>query len=278
MNPTGEAATLPLFSGQVVLVTGGGSGIGEALCRRAARDGARVAVADRDGAAAHRVAASFGGASHRALELDVTDESAVARVVDQVETELGPLDALFSNAGINRGHGLGATADWTASFAVHALAHLHFARILVPRMTARGNGHFVITASAAGLLSNPGSASYTVSKHAAVAFAEWLEINYGDRGLHVACVCPQAVRTGMTAGRDDVPGEAAGWLEPDDVVDAVWAALGDKRFLVLPHPEVQRFEQRRAADRERWLAGMRRTQQQARGQVTTERQTRESVV
>jgi NAD(P)-dependent dehydrogenase (short-subunit alcohol dehydrogenase family) len=158
------------------------------------------------------------------------------------------------------GPGLGDGGDWERSFAVHVLAHVHVARVLLPRMAARGRGHLLLTASAAGLLTNMDSAPYSVTKHGTVALAEWLAIRWGDAGVGVSCLCPQGVRTAMTEGMGAGSSvlAAGALLEPEEVAEAVVRGLADGRFLILPHPEVATFERRRAADRDRWLAGMRR--------------------
>jgi NAD(P)-dependent dehydrogenase (short-subunit alcohol dehydrogenase family) len=242
----------------VVVVTGGASGIGRALAERAAAAGARaVVVADLDGAAASRVAADLGGVG---LALDVTDEAAVARAIDEITATVGEIDIWCSNAGIGGRGGLGDDAEWDLTFRVHVLAHVYVSRHLLPRMAQRGSGHLMVTASAAGLLTEMDAAPYTATKHGAVALAEWLAIRYGDRGVSVSCLCPQAVRTPMTAVLDRTSATlaAGALLEPSDVADAVIAAWSEGRFLILPHPEVAEYEQRRAVDRDRWLAAMRR--------------------
>jgi NAD(P)-dependent dehydrogenase (short-subunit alcohol dehydrogenase family) len=248
------------LQGAVAVVTGGARGIGRALAERFAAEGAAgVVVADLDRDGAERVAAGLGCPSLGAA-LDVTDPGAVARLVDRVEDELGPVDLWCSNAGVAVGDGLGDRGDWERSFAVHVLAHVHLARVLAPRMAARGRGHLLLTASAAGLLTSMDSAPYAVTKHGTVALAEWLAIRWGDEGVGVSCLCPQGVRTAMTEGMG--PGSsvlaAGALLEPEEVAEAVVRGLGEGRFLILPHPEVATFERRRAADRDRWLAGMRR--------------------
>lgn len=244
----------------VVVVTGGASGIGKALAERAAAEGARaVVVADLDAARAADVAATLAGVGV-GLGLDVTDESAVRLAVEEITATVGEIDIWCSNAGVPTGRGLGSDADWDVAFRVHVLAHVYVARHLLPGMAARGRGHLLVTASAAGLLTEMDTAPYPVTKHGAVALAEWLAIEYGDRGVSVSCLCPQGVRTPMTAGFDDSSATlAAGALiEPSDVADAVISAWREGRFLILPHPEVAEYERRRAADRDRWLAGMRR--------------------
>jgi NAD(P)-dependent dehydrogenase (short-subunit alcohol dehydrogenase family) len=248
----------------VVVVTGAGSGIGRALALRAAAGGARaVIICDVDDAGLSQnaeVIRSNGTATVRAVHLDVTDESAVVALVAQVEDELGPVDLWCSNAGAHRGHGLGENADWDLSLDLHVRAHVYVGRHVVPRMAARGRGAVLVTASAAGLLTDFASAPYAVSKHAAVALAEWLSIRYGTEGVQVSCLCPQGVKTAMNSDRrDGATGAGQNFLEADAVAAESLTGLAAGRFLILPHPEVATYEQRRAGDRDRWLAGMRRT-------------------
>ena len=260
MTPTTAAA---------VLVTGGASGIGRALAEQAARAGARVAVTDIHAPGAVAVAADLPGGPHLGFGLDVTAEGAVRAAVHRAGAALGPLGTVYSNAGVNRGRDLGHPADWETSLSVHVLAHVHLARHALPVLLANGGGRFVITASAAGLLTNIESAAYGVSKHAAVAFAEWLAIRHGNENLQVACICPQGVRTGMTAGREDAPTGSDRLIEAADVATATAAALAEGRFLVLPHPEVADYERRRVRDRDRWLGGMRRVRDRMLAGATT---------
>lgn len=252
------------LAGKVVVVTGGGSGIGAALCRRFALEGAAlVVVADLDDAAADAVAEAVGG---RAVRLDVSRSTDVEHLVRQVEEAYGRIDLFCSNAGIFGGGGLEASPDvWQRTWEVNVLAHVHAARAVLPGMLARGEGYLLATASAAGLLTNIGNAPYSVTKHAAVALAEWLAVTYGDRGIKVSCLCPQAVRTpmlvhGLEEGDDAVATvlTAGELLEADDVADAVVAGLRDERFLVLPHPEVGEYHRRKADDPDRWIRGMQR--------------------
>jgi NAD(P)-dependent dehydrogenase (short-subunit alcohol dehydrogenase family) len=247
------------LSGKHVVVTGGANGIGAAMALRFANEGARVVVADLDEARLMTVAAETGGLG---VPTDVRHEHQVAALVAAAEARYGPIDLFCSNAGIVVPGGEDASdASWERSIAVNLLAHIYVARLLVPQMTARGEGYLLNTASAAGLLTQIGSAPYSVTKHGAVAFAEWLSITYGDQGLKVSVLCPQAVRTNMTAGTESggVAG-VDGMLEPDDVADAVVAALEAERFLILPHPVVADYFRRKADDYDRWLRGMRRLQ------------------
>lgn len=253
-----------------MVVTGGASGIGAALSRRFAAEGALVVVTDLDGVGAAAVARSLSerGADARARQLDVRSEPAIGHCVDEVETGLGPIGLWCSNAGVAFPSALHAPDDvWLASFEVNVMAHVWAARHLVPRMVERGGGYFLATASAAGLLTNVGNAPYAVTKHGAVAYAEWLSVTFGDRGIKVSCLCPQGVSTPMVAagnapeGATDLAVAAVlaggALLSPDDVAEAAVRGLEAERFLILPHPEVATFERRRAGDRDRWLAGMR---------------------
>jgi NAD(P)-dependent dehydrogenase (short-subunit alcohol dehydrogenase family) len=257
-------------TGKNIVITGAASGIGAALARRFADEGAAgICLADLDEDGARRVA---GGLECPTVvcRTDVGDEAQVRAMVEAA-SELGPIGLMCSNAGIGTGAGLEATADqWAATWAVNVQAHVYAARAVLPVMLERGGGHLLHTCSAAGLLTQPGDAPYAVTKHAAVAFAEWLSVTYGDRGLRVSCLCPMGVRTGMTQVPDDAPDDlrlaagvvaAAGdMLEPEQVADVVVEGLRAERFLILPHPEVLTFFQRKADDYDRWLAGMRRLQ------------------
>ena len=192
----------------------------------------------------------------------MTDAVAFSGLIDRVESELGPVEVFFANAGVAIGTDPLETPDevWDLAYAVNVRAHLLAARRLLPGWLSRGEGYFVATASAAGLLTQIGSAPYAVTKHAAVAFAEWLSVTYGERGVRVSCLCPMGVRTAMLAGDElgqQVVRAAGAVLEPEEVADAVIAAIDAEQFLILPHPEVLTFFQRKALDYERWLAGMR---------------------
>ena len=258
----------------VACVTGGGHGIGRAICRRLARDGKRVVVVDLDEAAARNVAREVNGVAY---SVDVGNADALSGLVSKVEASEGPIDLFVSNAGVGFGDDAGLAASaagafgdvadrWAPCWQINVMAHVYAARALVPAMIARGGGWFVNVSSAAGLLSQIGDAAYTATKHAAVAFAESLSITHGDDGIGVAAVCPQAVATRMIGIDDDSESlnggfggnDVDGVLRPEAVAECIVSAIRERRFLVLPHPEVEGYEQRRAADRDRWLDGMRR--------------------
>jgi NAD(P)-dependent dehydrogenase (short-subunit alcohol dehydrogenase family) len=250
--------------GRVVVVTGVAGGIGRALAVRCAAEGARVAVTDLQAQALERVGGELGN-GHLAVAADVTDERSVDAFLDRVEAEIGPVEVFFANAGVAIGEDPISTPEevWDQAFAVNVRSHIVAARRLLPGWLERGEGYFVATASAAGLLTQIGSAPYAVSKHAAVAFAEWLSVTYGERGLRVSCLCPMGVRTAMTQGEElahRVVRSAGAMLEPEEVAEAVVAAIDREQFLILPHPEVLTFFQRKGLDYERWLSGMRRLQ------------------
>jgi NAD(P)-dependent dehydrogenase (short-subunit alcohol dehydrogenase family) len=244
---------------RVVVVTGGASGIGRALCRRFHAEGARaVVVADIDQDGAARVAREISGL---AVTVDVSRESDISRLTRQAIDAYGQIDLFCSNAGIGVDGGEEAPdADWQRIWEINLMGHVYAARAVLPGMLARGEGYLLQTASAAGLLTQIGSAPYSVTKHAAVAFAEWLSITYGDRGIKVSCLCPQGVRTRMLEGArgGDFLREVA--LDPEEVAGVVVKAIDEERFLILPHPEVAEYFQRKAGDYDRWLRGMRRLQ------------------
>lgn len=248
------------LSGANVVVTGGGGGIGAALARRFAAEGARVVVADLDHAGAESVAAEIGGT---AVGADAADERDVRRLVDHAHSTLGGIDLFCANAGIAP-HGGPETEDdvWLRAWDVNVMSHVRAARAVLPGWLERGRGHLLATVSAAGLLTSLGSAPYAVTKHGALAFAEWLAATYRHRGVTVQAVCPQGVRTAMfaatgTAGQL-VMGSSA--IEPDKVADAVLDGLRDGRFLILPHPEVADYYAVRATQPDRWLGGMNKLQ------------------
>jgi len=267
----------------IAVVTGGAHGIGHALCKRLARDNIKVVVADLDEQAAQAVAAEIDGV---AVEVDVGDEQSMSAMIDGVENNVGPIDMFFSNAGVVFGDGktgsaskdgiLAAVDDrWDISWRVNVMAHVFAARFLIPRMVARGGGYLVSTASAAGLLSSIGDAAYSVTKHAVVGFAEALAIRHGDEGIKVSMVCPQAVATRMLdlaegpGAEENVFGGADldGIMTPEQVADCIVDGVANGQFLIVPHPEVVGYFQRKASDYDRWIGGMRRFRRKLSGNL-----------
>ncbi|MSO31655.1 MAG: SDR family oxidoreductase [Ilumatobacteraceae bacterium] len=265
------------FQGRAMVVTGAANGIGAALSRRFHAAGANVVLADRDAAPLERVTQELNDIrpeSALGVVADIGTESGNIALINAARAKFGFIDLFYANAGIGGGTDLESTdeAMWEATFNINLNAHRWAAKHLLGEWLAEGRGYFCSTASAAGLLSQIGSAPYSVTKHGAVAFAEWLSITYGDRGVRVSCLCPQGVNTNLlnppTTGAGsaiapngaDVVKFAGVVLEPGDVAEVVYQAIVDERFLILPHPEVAIYEQRKAADRDRWLAGMRKLQ------------------
>ena len=242
---------------RIVVVTGAASGIGRALAVRFAKEGAKAVIcADRDEAGAKATAQMCGG---RAIRTDVSREAEIQALIDTVEAEVGPIDLFCSNAGIGVGGGAETPdADWQRIWDINVMAHVWAARHLVPRMAARGGGYLMNTASAAGLLSQIGSAPYAVTKHAAVGLAEWLAITHGDQGIKVSVLCPQAVKTAMTAGNPDGVASIDGMMEPDFLAEVVVQSLEKEEFLILPHPEVLTYMRNKTNDYGRWIGGMRK--------------------
>lgn len=246
---------------KIVVVTGAAGGIGRAMAIRFANEGAKHVVAADMNAEGAAETAGMIGANATSSGLDVADEAAVAAFIDKVESEVGPIDLFCSNAGIGVGEGLETPNDvWDTIWQVNTMSHMYAARHLVPRMVARGGGYLLNTSSAAGLLAQIGSITYSVTKAAAVAMAEWISITHGNDGIKVSVLCPQAVRTAMTAGGPGVAG-VDGMIEPDEVAEAVVQGLRSEQFLILPHDEVAEYVKRKGADRDRWLTGMRRLQE-----------------
>lgn len=248
-------------AGKAIVITGAAGGIGTALARRFHAEGGRLCLSDR--VAPTELAQELGAV---AVAADVSDEEAVRRLVTTAEAELGAIDLFCANAGLAFGRGLEASdADWATGWAVNVMSHVYSARAVLPGMLKRGEGYLLHTCSAAGLLTSLGDAPYAVTKHAAVAFAEWLAATYGGDGIRVSVLCPQGVRTpmithGLAAGDPAALAVAAAGpvLEPEEVAECVTAGLAAERFLILPHPEVATYMQRKASDPDRWLAGVRK--------------------
>ena len=244
---------------KVVVVTGAANGIGKALARRFSEEGAgKIIIADLDEQGLKKVEKETGAES---FITDVARETDIQHLVESCESKYGGIDLLCNNAGIGvHGGPEVPNEDWQKIWEINVMAHVYAARAAIPGMLRRGAGYILNTASAAGLLSQIGSAPYAVTKHAAVSFAEWLAITYGDRGIKVSVLCPQAVRTAMTADDPDGVASVDGMIEPDQVSEAVVAALKDESFLVLPHPKVLDYIQRKSGDYDRWIEGMKKLQ------------------
>ncbi|MGZ5369248.1 SDR family oxidoreductase [Aeromicrobium sp.] len=261
------------IEGKTAIVTGAGAGIGAAIAQRLVENGASVTVSDINAETAGSTAARLNeirAGSAIGVGSDAADETALRALIAQAEVAFGPVVFYFANAGVGLGGGLEAEDQaWETAWNVNVMAHVRAARLLVPGWVEKGEGYFFSTASAAGLLTQIGSPTYATSKHAAVGFAEWLRVTYGDRGVRVSCLCPMGVNTALLNAGDDSDEETSriaaaavktsgAVLEPLDVGDMVIDAIGDERFLVLPHPEVLGFYRRKGADYERWIDGMQR--------------------
>ncbi|MVZ91272.1 SDR family NAD(P)-dependent oxidoreductase [Microbacter sp. ANSKLAB05] len=269
---------------KVAVVTGAAGGIGAALAEALVEAGARVVVSDLDGerlaATAERLAATAGAESVVAVAGDASNDADIARMITAAKEQLGgDVDIYFANAGVGDGSGLEATDEqWALALDVNLLAHTRAARQLVPGWVERGSGYFVSTASAAGLLTQIGSATYSVTKHGAVGFAEWLAVAYGDQGVGVSCLCPMGVDTDMLrSGMSTSDGEggrvaaaavtgAGEVLAPRDVADQVLAAVAEGTFLITPHADVREMQRRKVDDPDRWIRGMQRYQRHLRGE------------
>ena len=270
-------------AGKSVVVTGGASGIGRALAETFTRAGARgVVVADIDGVAADRAARELESAHAIGLACDVADEHAVRGLIAKAQDAFGPVDVFVANAGIGSGRGLEADdSQWNDVLGVNLWAHIYAARALVPEWERRGEGYFIATASAAGLLTQIGDAPYSVSKHACVAFAEWLAVTYGSRGIRVSCICPMGVDTPLFRdglggrGNEDlatkIVAAAGSVLSAGEVAEHVLEAMRQESFLILPHPEVREFITRKGSDHDRWIEGMQRLQRQGEAAINRTR-------
>lgn len=252
------------FDGKAAIVTGAASGIGAALVSQLAEYGARVVAVDR---------AEISGPPDGVVSLvgDVSDSAVIHRAIALAETEFGPVDLYFANAGVMGGADIGSEDEWATGMDVNFYAHVRAARELVPGWVERGGGHFVSTASAAGLLTQVGSAIYSATKHAAEAFAEWLSVTYGSRGVDVTCLCPMGVDTALVregAASEDPRARTAikavtsagEVLSAEDVARQTLAAVAAREFLVLPHARVRDMWVNRAGDTQRWIRGMQRYQ------------------
>ena len=244
---------------KVVVVTGAANGIGRALAKRFSEEGAgKIIIADLDEQGLKRVETETGAES---FKTDVASEADIKQLIESCERKYGGIDLLCNNAGIGVNGGPEVpNEEWQKIWEINVMAHVYAARAAIPGMLRRGSGYILNTASAAGLLSQIGSAPYAVTKHAAVSFAEWLAITYGDRGLKVSVLCPQAVRTAMTANDPDGVASVDGMIEPEQVSEAVVTTLKNESFLVLPHPKVLDYMQRKSGDYDRWIEGMKKLQ------------------
>jgi NAD(P)-dependent dehydrogenase (short-subunit alcohol dehydrogenase family) len=253
------------LAGKVAVVTGAAGGIGAAMARRFAREGAKgVVVADLHVEPLEKLASDIGGL---AVPCDVAKEVDIVTLVTKAEERYGPVDVFCSNAGLVReGDEDALDSEWMLNWSVHVMSHVYAARAVAKKMAERGSGYIVNTASAAGLLTSVPSATYAVTKHAAVAFAEWLAITYGNKGVKVSVLCPQAVRTAMIQGREGGSASVDGIIEPEELAECVVRTMDKEEFLILPHPQVLEYMRRKTADYDRWLGGMRRLRGKMRGE------------
>ncbi len=250
---------------RIIVITGAAGGIGRGMADRFAAEGARVVCADLDGTGAQQVAEQIGGI---ARACNVGSEADIKALIDFTEENVGPVDMFCSNAGILTAGGMEVPdAEWLRIWEINVMSHVWAARHVVPKMIARGGGYLVNTASAAGLLNQVGAAPYGVTKHAAVGLAEWLALTYGDQGIKVSVLCPQAVRSAMTAGHEESVAAIDGMLEPAAVAEACVEAIREERFLILPHAKVLDYIRMKTADYDRWIGGMRKLNRQFGGEL-----------
>ena len=245
---------------KVVVITGGASGIGKAVGKLMVNKGAdKVFLADLNENLLNKTAEEIGAIP---IVCDVSNEESVKALVNEVTLQTKIIDIFMSNAGIYvEGDENTLNQEWMRNWSIHVMAHVYAARAVLPGMIKRESGYLINTSSAAGLLTHIDSAAYSTTKHAAIGFAEYLSINYGSKGIKVSVLCPQAVKTAMTLGREDSVASVDGMLEPDFLAEVVLQSLYDEEFLILPHPEVLTYMQRKTSDYERWLGGMRRFKQ-----------------
>ena len=245
---------------KVVVITGGASGIGKAVGKLMVNKGAdKVFLADLNENLLNKTAEEIGAIP---IVCDVSNEESVKTLVNEVTLQTKVIDIFMSNAGIYvEGDENTLNQEWMRNWSIHVMAHVYAARAVLPSMIKRESGYLINTSSAAGLLTHIDSATYSTTKHAAIGFAEYLSINYGSKGIKVSVLCPQAVKTAMTLGREDSVASVDGMLEPDFLAEVVLQSVYDEEFLILPHPEVLTYMQRKTSDYERWLGGMRRFKQ-----------------
>ena len=245
---------------KVVVITGGASGIGKAVGKLMVNKGAdKVFLADLNEKLLNKTAEEIGAIP---IVCDVSNEESVKTLVNEVTLQTKVIDIFMSNAGIYvEGDENTLNQEWMRNWSIHVMAHVYAARAVLPGMIKRESGYLINTSSAAGLLTHIDSATYSTTKHAAIGFAEYLSINYGSKGIKVSVLCPQAVKTAMTLGREDSVASVDGMLEPDFLAEVVLQSVYDEEFLILPHPEVLTYMQRKTSDYERWLGGMRRFKQ-----------------
>ena len=245
---------------KVVVITGGASGIGKAVGKLMVNKGAdKVFLADLNEKLLNKTAEEIGAIP---IVCDVSNEESVKALVNEVTLKTRVIDIFMSNAGIYvEGDENTLNQEWMRNWSIHVMAHVYAARAVLPGMIKRESGYLINTSSAAGLLTHIDSATYSTTKHAAIGFAEYLSINYGSKGIKVSVLCPQAVKTAMTLGREDSVASVDGMLEPDFLAEVVLQSVYDEEFLILPHPEVLTYMQRKTSNYERWLGGMRRFKQ-----------------